>query len=65
MMTSESRKDYQRRYREQNRERIKEQRINKIRLNALADLESVQPLDDNVYIVRAHGGREYIVGGHK
>ncbi len=64
-MTSEAQKNYMKKYREKNRERIKEQRMNKIRLNALADLESVQPLGDHVYIMRAHGGREYIVGGRK
>lgn len=64
-MTNEKRREYQRKYREKNKERIKEQRMNKMRMDALADLESVQPLGEHVYIMRANSGREFIVGGHK
>lgn len=64
-MTSEEKRQYAREYREKNRERIKEQRMNRIRMKALEDLQSIREQDTNVYIFKAHNEREYIVGGWK
>ena len=64
-MTKEQRCEYMREWRSKNRDRIREQKREKARRDALASLESVKQLDANVFIMRAHDGREYIVGGRK
>lgn len=64
-MTKEQRCEYMREYRSKNRNQIREQKREKSRRDALAALENVKQLDVNVFIMRAHDGREYIVGGRK
>ena len=64
-MTKEKRCEYMREWRSKNRDRIREQKQNKARHDALEALEAVKQLDGSLFIMRAHDGREYIVGGRK
>jgi hypothetical protein len=58
-MTSEERKNYYKKYREKNRERLKEQRLNRIRLQALEDMESVKNQTVDVHVIHTSQGGEY------
>lgn len=62
-MTSEARKNYQRQYREKNRERIKEQRMNKIRMRALEDMESVKTV--NMHVIHTLQGGEFHISAEQ
>ena len=64
-MTKEQRCEYMRAWRSKNRDQIRERKQEKSRRDALEALEAVKQLDVNVFIMRAHDGREYIVGGRK
>ena len=64
-MTKEQRCEYMREWRNKNRDQIRDRKREKSRRDALAALENVKQLDVNVFIMRAHDGREYIVGGRK
>lgn len=58
-MNDAERREYMREYRRKNRERIREQqRIRQTRL-AVAALESVERVTDDVCIVKTTGGREF------
>ncbi len=54
--------EYMRKWRSQNRERIKEQDRERARRKALAEMESVKQLAAGVAIVRCFDGGEFIVG---
>ena len=64
-MTKEQRCEYMREWRNKNRDQIRERKREKSRRDALEALEAVKQLDVNVFIMRAHDGREYIIGGRK
>jgi len=64
-MTKEERREYTKRWREQNRERIKTQRKENAMRKAMAELASVKQLDSGICIFRANDGRSYIVTGRK
>jgi hypothetical protein len=58
-MTTAERREYMREYRRLNRERIREQqKIRETRL-AVAALENVERVTDDVCIVKTTGGREF------
>ena len=58
-MTNAERREYMREYRRANRERIREQqRIRQTRL-AVAALESVERVTEDVCVVRTTGGHEF------
>ena len=61
-MTSEARKRYNREWREKNRDRLKEQRLNNMRRKALDDLKSVTPQAVDMSIIRTWQGGEYRIG---
>lgn len=65
MMTKEKRSEYMREWRSRNRDKIRDQRREKSRSEALAALESVKRLDAHVFIMRTRDGREYLVGGQR
>ena len=65
MMTNEKRCEYMREWRSKNRDRIREQRREKARAEALAALECVKKFNATFFIMRAQDGREYIVGGRR
>lgn len=64
-MTKEQRRVYMQKWREENRDRIREHEREKRRMDALAVLESAQRVDDHVCIMRTNDGRVYVVGGRK
>lgn len=58
-MTSAERREYMREYRRVNREKIKEQRQRRETRLAVAALENVERVTDDVCIVKTTGGREF------
>ena len=58
-MTDAERREYMREYRRVNRERIKEQRQRRETRLAVAALENVERVTDDVCIVKTTGGREF------
>lgn len=64
-MTKEERADYMRKWREENRDRIKIQQRESARRKAMADLASVKQLDTDICVVRSNDGRAYVVTGRK
>ena len=65
LMTPEERREYRRRWRRENRDKIKEQDRESARRRTLAELESVKQLDGGVVVMRCNDGREYIIGGRR
>ena len=65
LMTPEERREYRRRWRRENRDKIKEQDRESARRRTLAELESVKQLDGGVFVLRCNDGREYIIGGRR
>lgn len=64
-MVNEKRREYMRKWRAKNRDRIREQQKENARRKALADMESVKHLGAGVCIIRANDGRSYVVTGRR
>lgn len=62
-MTKDERHEYMKKWRAENREKIKSQQRENARRKALADLASVRQLDGGVCVMCAMDGRRYVVGG--
>lgn len=58
-MTDAERREYMREYRRVNRERIREQRQRRETRLAVAALENVERVTDDVCVVKTTGGREF------
>lgn len=58
-MTGEAKREYMREWRRKNRDKVKAQRERRETRIAVAALESVERVTDDVCIVRATGGREF------
>ena len=58
-MTDAERREYMREYRRVNRERIKEQKKRRDTRLAVAALENVERVTDDVCVVKTTGGREF------
>lgn len=58
-MTDAERREYMREYRRVNRERIKEQKQRRETRLAVAALENVERVTDDVCVVKTTGGREF------
>ena len=58
-MTSAERREYMRKYRRVNREKIKEQRQRRETRLAVAALADVERVTDDVCVVKTTGGREF------
>lgn len=58
-MTNAERREYMREYRRANRERIREQQKRRQTRLAVAALESVERVTDDVCVVKTTGGREF------
>ena len=58
-MTDAERREYMREYRRNNRERIREQRQRRETRLAVAALENVERVTDDVCVVKTTGGREF------
>ena len=58
-MTREERREYMREWRRNNREKIKEQRQRRETRLAVAALENVERVTDDVCVVKTTGGREF------
>jgi hypothetical protein len=54
-----------RKWRQANAERLKEQRLQKMIDEAVADLESVEQIGQNVYVFKTKDGCQYVIGGDK
>lgn len=65
MTKAEERREYMRRWREKNRDHIREYTKNKARADALAAMKSVKRLESSVCVIRTYDGGEYFVGGPK
>ena len=61
----QSHNEYMRKWRQANAERLKEQRLRKMREEALAGLESVEQIGQNVYVFKTKDGCQYVIGGDK
>lgn len=64
-MTNDERREYMREWREKNRDKIRRQRTDRSRRDALAALKSVKPIDAKMFVMKSTDGRSYIVGGLK
>lgn len=62
-MTKEEQKEYMKRWRKQNRDRIKQNEKAREQRRALEAISSIKRLSANVCIVRSKDGTEFIVGG--
>lgn len=58
-MTNAERREYMREYRRANRDRIREQQKRRQTRLAVAALESVERVTDDVCVVKTTGGREF------
>lgn len=58
-MTDAERREYMREYRRANRDRIREQQIRRQTRLAVAALEDVERVTDDVCVVKTTGGREF------
>ena len=61
MMTSEERREYMREWRQKNREKIKAQRQRYETRLAVAALDRVERVTDDVCVVKTTGGREFTI----
>lgn len=58
-MTDAERREYMRKWRRNNRDKVREQRQRRETRIAVAAIESVERLTDDVCVVRTAGGREF------
>ena len=58
-MTDAERREYMKEWRRNNREKIREQRQRRETRLAVAALENVERVTDDVYIAKTTGGREF------
>ena len=58
-------REYMRKWRATHRNYLAERRLQKMREEALADLESVEKVGENVYIFTTKDGCKYLIGGER
>lgn len=62
-MTPEERRDYQRKWREENRDKVKENEKKQARKKALLALSTVKKISERCYIAVDSNGQEYFLCG--
>jgi len=62
MLTMQQRREYEKEWRKNNRDKLKERRRDNARRKALADLKSTKMQTVDLCIIRTWQGGEYVIG---
>jgi len=60
-MTTEEVKKYQKEYRKKNKDKIKAQRLQRMREKALEEIQSIEKVNETKTIITTKSGEKYIV----